>query len=86
MNYDPLQFQHRFASGMIVTLSVVRAKGMQPKLSSIGHESLTDAEREEYRKWRRGVVATMMSALNPDEVFALSQKGREVIETVLNRK
>lgn len=68
---EDLTFSHRFASGRSITLSVKRTAGKRPKVTSSIHcSTLTDAELAEYTPWRNNVVASLMSLLTPEEVFA----------------
>lgn len=69
-----LTYTHRFASDRAITLTLQRRTRAKPVVaSSIQCRDLTAEELAEYKPWRTMVVASMMSELSPEEVFACAK-------------
>ena len=68
---NDLTFTHRLSTGRVITLTLIRTAGQRPKTRcNFDYADLSAGERDEYLPWRNRVVATLMSTLTPEEVFA----------------
>lgn len=76
MNYEPLTYQHRFASGLVANVVVQRQEDTKPRIvSDFKAQEATTEEISEYSQWRQQIVADMMCRLTPGEVLGCAAKG-----------
>lgn len=74
-----LTFSHKFKTGRVIEMRLLRKRGHRPVFRATGCENLSEMEKIEYVLWRITAQAQILKLLTKNEVKLLAEVGRDRI-------